>query len=272
MKDEALILGQGYFGSRIHEELGLPISDRKILSFADAEDGIKKYKPKVLINCIGYIGRNVDDCELNKEKALFANAFVPIILGEVCLRHNIRLVHISTGCIYRYDYAKDSPIDEEKEPDFFELYYSRTKIYAEQVLRFLSKKCHILIVRPRVPLDDRPSPKNLLTKLIETKKVINLPNSATYIPDFIQALKHLIKIEAQGIYNIVNKNPLFYPDLMEVYKKHVPGFEYQVVNFNKLNLVRTNVVLSTKKLENTGFKLRNIKDVLEECVKNYLKS
>jgi len=271
MKNEILIFGKGYFGSRIKEGLGIEVSKKKISSLVDAEEEVKKYRPKVIINCIGFIGRNVDDCEINKEKALFANAFLPVILGEVCLRNKIRLIHISTGCIYHYDYAKDSPIDEEKEPDFFELYYSRTKIYAEQVLKFLSKKCHILILRPRVPLDNRPNTKNLLTKLIATKKVITLPNSCTYIPDFIQALKHLIKIEAQGIYNVVNKNPLSYPDLMEAYKKYVPDFEYQTIDFNKLNLIRTNIVLSTKKLEDTGFKVRDIKDILEECVKEYVK-
>jgi dTDP-4-dehydrorhamnose reductase len=270
MNNKILVLGKGYFGSRLQEELGFDLSDKKIYSFSDAEEIVRAHNPKVIINCIGYIDRNVDDCELNKDKALLANTFVPIILGEVALRKNIELVHISTGCIYHYDYAKDSPIDEEKEPDFFDLYYSRTKIYAEQALRFLAKKCRILIVRPRVPLDNRPHPKNLLTKLIESKKVIALPNSITYIPDFIQALRHLIKIEAEGIYHVVNKNPLFYPDLMEAYKKYVPGFEYQVINFNKLNLVRTNVVLSTKKLEDTGFKVRDIKDVLEECVKGYI--
>lgn len=271
MKNEILIFGKGYFSSRIREDLGFEVSEKKIFSLADAEEEIKKYQPKIIINCAGFIGRNVDDCEINKEKAIFANTFLPVILGEASLRNEIKLIHISTGCIYHYDYSKDSPIDEEREPDFFELYYSRTKIYAEQVLKFLSKKCHILILRPRVPLDNRPNPKNLLTKLIATKKVITLPNSCTYIPDFIQALKHLINIEAEGIYNVVNKNPLFYPDLMEVYKKYSPGFQYQGIDFNKLNLIRTNMVLSTKKLENSGFKVRDIKDVLEECVKEYVK-
>ncbi|MFA5410455.1 MAG: sugar nucleotide-binding protein [Candidatus Omnitrophota bacterium] len=271
MRNEILILGKGYFSSRLHEELGLPVSERRILSLDDAEDEVKKQRPRVLINCIGYIGRNVDDCELDKQKALFANTFVPIILGEVCLRHQVRLVHISTGCIYHYDYAKDPPIDEEKEPDFFELYYSRTKIYAEQALRALSKKCHILILRPRVPLDNRPTPKNLLTKLLKTRRVINLANSSSYMPDFARAAGHLINIGARGIYNVVNKNPLFYPDLMEAYKKYVPGLEYEVIDFNELNLIRTNNVLSVDKLESTGFKVRDIKDVLEECVTGYLK-
>jgi hypothetical protein len=94
----------------------------------------------------------------------------------------------------------------------------------------------------------------------------------TYIPDFIKALRHLIKIKATGIYNVVNKGGLKYPELLEVYKRRVPDFSYKVVDYKKLNIVRTNLVLSTRKLENSGFKVRNIHEVLEECVENYLKS
>jgi hypothetical protein len=38
----------------------------------------------------------------------------------------------------------------------------------------------------------------------------------------------------------------------------------------KLQLVRTNLILSTKKLEQSGFKMPRIEDVLEECVRNYV--
>jgi 3,5-epimerase/4-reductase len=179
-------------------------------------------------------------------------------------------VHISSGCIYHYDYSKDTPIGETKEPDFFELFYSRTKIYSEKVLETLSIRYPTLIIRIRVPLDSKPHPKNLLTKLINYKKVIDIPNSVTYIPDFINALRHLIRINAKGIYNVVNKNPLIYSELMEVYKKHIPGFNYEVIDFKKINSIRTNLILSTEKLENTGFKVRDIREVLEECVKEYL--
>lgn len=273
MKNKILILGSGFIGKRLQEEFQCEISNRRINSYKDAEQEIKKFQPEILINCIGFPGRNnVDDCELHKDKAITANVFVPVILAETALRNNIRLVHISSGCIYHYDYSKDNPIDETKEPDFIGLFYSRTKIYAEQVLKALLPKCPILIIRIRVPIDNRPHPKNLLTKLISYKKVINIPNSVTYIPDFINALSHLIKINAKGIYNVVNKNPLIYSELMEAYKKHVPGFKYEVIDFKKLNSVRTNLILSTKKLENTGFKVRKISEVLEECVKEYLKS
>jgi len=271
-QNKILLLGKGFIGSRLQKELQCDISDRKIYSYRDAEILINEYHPEILLNCIGFTGKNnVDDCELEKDKAISANVFVPVILAEAALRNNIRFIHISSGCIYHYDYLKDSPMDEKKEPDFFELFYSRTKIYAEQVLRILSTKYPILIARIRVPLDIKPHPRNILTKLINYKKVIDMPNSLTYIPDFIKALRHLIKIEAKGIYNVVNKGALIYSELMEIYKKYASGFEYEVIDKNRLNLVRTNLILSTEKLEKTGFKVRDIHEALEECVQEYIK-
>ena len=272
MQNKILILGRGFIGNKIQEELRAEISDKMIFSFTDAEKEVKRFNPGIIINCIGVTGKNnVDDCEKVLDDALMANTFVPIMLGEVALRYGIRLVHISSGCMYHYDYAKNIPLDEESTPDLFELFYSRTKIYSEQALKILSNKHPILILRIRIPLDNYPHPKNILTKLINYKRVIDIPNSITYIPDFIKALKHLIEINAKGLFNVVNKGGLRYPELLDIYKKYVPDFQYEVIDFEKLNLVRSNLILSTRKLEETGFKVRDIHEVIEECVKNYLK-
>lgn len=247
-------------------------SKKRIHSLKDAQDEIKKYRPRILINCIGHTGKtNIDDCELNKDKTLFANTFVPIILAEAALRNGIKLIDISSGCIYHFDYSQDRPIREEKIPDFFDLYYSRTKIYAERALEVLCHRFNILIVRIRIPLDSRPHPRNILTKLINYKRAIDTPNSITYIPDFIKALDHLIKIDARGVYNVVNRGALRYPRLLDTYKKYIPDFRYKTIDYQMLHTIRTNLILSTKKLENTGFKPRGIHEVLEECVKDYLK-
>jgi nucleoside-diphosphate-sugar epimerase len=202
---------------------------------------------------------------------LFANSYVPILLAEAALRNKIKLVHISSGCIYNFDYHKQKPITEDSIPDYFDLFYSRSKIYSEMALKAISEKYKILILRIRIPMDNRPHPKNLLDKLIYYRKVINCLNSVTYVPDFMAALKHLLKINAHGIFNIVNKNGLNYSDLMNEYKKYVLGFSYQVIDYRKLGLVRTNLLMSVRKLEKTGFKVRPIKSVIKECVREYLK-
>ncbi len=256
---------------RLYEELKCDITAAMINSFGDAEKEIKKYNPAIVINCIGYTGAsNVDDCEKDIDLTLKANVFVPLILAEACLRKNIKFVHISSGCIYDFDYGRPEPLTEEDEPLYFKLFYSRSKIYSEKALLCLSKKLDVLILRIRIPLDDRRHPKNVLAKLIRYKTVIDVPNSITYIPDFIAALKHLIKIDARGLFNVVNKGALGYPELLNVYKKYDGNFEYTVIPPERLNLERTNLILSTEKLEKSGFKVRKIQDVLEECVKGFI--
>lgn len=273
MKKKILILGKGYIGSKLQDAFDCDISGRIIHKFNEAEEEVLKYKPKILINCIGETGKsNVDDCEINRDQTLFANTFLPIMLADIAYRHKIKFVHISSGCIYHFDYPHQKPITEDRPPDFFELFYSRSKIYTEKALSALADKSGVLLVRIRIPLDSRPHPKNLLNKLIKYKTVIDVPNSITYIPDFVKAIKHLLKINAKGVYNVVNKGALRYPALMRVYKKHVPDFEYGVMKYRDFKLVRTNLVLSTRKLEKSGFEVRPIKGVLEECVKNYIKS
>lgn len=272
MKSKILVLGKGFIGKRLQEALNCDISGRKIYSFKNAEEEIKRHNPKIIINCIGYSGgkNSVDGCELDRDKTILADTFVPIILAEICLRKKIKLIHISSGCIYKFDYSKDKPIKEQDLPDFLDLFYSRSKIYAERVLEILSPKANILILRIRLPLDNQPHPRNLLTKLINYKRVIELPNSISYLPDCIKALRHLIKIDARGIYNLVNKGGLKYSALLDIYKRYVPDFRYKIVDYKKLNLTRPNLILSTKKLEKSGFKIRHIKETLEECVQGYL--
>jgi len=270
---KVLILGKGFIGERLQKELNCQITGAFIKSYQDAQGIVKQYQPKVIINCIGMTGKNnVDDCELDIDGVLLGNSFIPVILAEVALRNNIKLVHISSGCIFNYDYKKNKPIREDSEDYFFKLFYSRSKIYAEKPLEVLARDYNILIARIRIPLLNAKHPKNVLDKLLKYKKVIDIPNSVTYIPDFVKAIKHLIKIDARGVYNLVNKGGLRYPDLMKIYQKYVPVFKLQTITLNKLGLVRTNLLLSTSKLEKSGFKVRNINSVLDECVKEYLKS
>jgi len=267
-----LVIGNGYIGTKLGEAFNCPVSGRILSKLTDCIEEISRYKPEVVINAVGYTGaRNVDDCELDKDNTLLANTFVPIMLAEACLRSGVRLVHISSGCIFKYEYGKQRPIDEKLIPDYYNLYYSRSKVYAERCLDYLSREYPMLTVRIRIPLDNCPSPRNIIDKLVRYGKVIDIPNSVTYLPDFFRALKHLVRIKATGIYNVVNKGGLRYPRLMKVYRKYHPGFEYSVLPLSSLKLNRTNLVLSTKKLEESGFKVRHINDVLDECMREYMK-
>jgi len=264
-----LIFGTGYIGNKLQKYLNCDISDKRIFQTQDVIDEIEKYKPDVIINCIGYTGEsNIDDCDKDVRrinKTIVLNTFIPILFLEASYRTGVKLVHISSGCIYNYDYAKDIPIRESKKPNYFKLYYSRSKIYAERVL-----EKDALILRIRIPLDNEPSPKNILDKLIRYKKVIDVPNSVTYIPDFVKAVKYLIEEEYSGVFNVLNKGGLKYQTLLEEYRKYIPTFKYELIGLESLKLNRTNMIMDTTKLESTGFQVREIEEVIPECIKEYL--
>lgn len=258
-----LIFGKGFIGSRLHEAYNCHVSDSRTLFLDDAISEIKKYSPGVIINCIGYIGdTNVDDCEEFKDKTLIANVYMPIILAEAARRTSTYMVHISSGCIYHGDACR--PISETEIPDFFDLYYSRTKIYAE---RALNKDC--LIVRIRIPLDTIPHKRNILTKLLSYDRVINAPNSVTFLPHLIDALHFLIEKRYKGIFNVVNSGSLYYSQLLSAYNKLRPH-KYQSISYNKLGKTRTNLILSNDKLLSAGFQMPDIHDILDDCVRQYI--
>jgi len=82
MNSKILILGKGFIGKRLQRDLGCSISEERIRSFEDARKEIKKYRPKIIINCIGHTGKyNVDDCELVKDKVLMSNTLWSIKAG-----------------------------------------------------------------------------------------------------------------------------------------------------------------------------------------------
>jgi len=271
MNKEILIFGKGWIGTRLADFLNCNSTNKRILTYEDVQGEIDKFKPKVIINAIGSFGKNVDDCEINKTKTITANTFVPLILGEAALRNKIKLVHISSGCIFHYDYEKNRPLQETEAPDYYDLFYSRTKEYAESGLLALGDAANILIVRPRMPLDYISHPRNLLDKLISFPSVIDLENSVTYVPDFLEAVKHLIKIDACGVFNTVNYGGLRFKELLEIYRTFKNTHSYSITSQTDLKIARTNLVLSTDKLEETGFNVRDIHDCLYECVDKWIR-
>jgi len=266
MKKIKLIFGNGFIGNHF---LSLPntyIVNKRINVIKDIYSEIEKFDPEIIINCIGKTGKpNVDWCEYHKDDTFFSNVTIPSLMAEACEDLNIYVVHIGSGCIYEGEIYK-----EEDTPNFRGSFYSRTKIYSEQILNFYK---NVLQVRIRMPIDDKPSPKNLITKLINYKKVINIPNSVTCIPDLIVITNKLIEKRHTGIYNVVNRGPITHKEILEMYRDIVDNnfIMPEFISLEELDTVakRSNCVLDTKKLENIGIKIRESRDAIADCMEKY---
>lgn len=260
--------GNGYLGQeflKVYPDAILPRVD--IADAALVAETLESEKPDVVINCAGKTGRpNVDWCEDHKEETIRANVVGPLILNEECQKRDIYFVHISSGCIYQGDNGGKG-YTEEDEPNFKGSFYSRSKVWSDQIL----KEFPVLIPRLRMPFDGSVHPRSLINKIRKYPTVLDVPNSLTYIPDFLESVRILIERRKTGIYNVVNPGVMSPYAIMQLYKEIVdPSHVFEGLSLEHLSNVvkagRSNCYLSTEKLEKEGIHLRPIQDVAKEAL------
>jgi len=241
---------------------------------------LKKIDTKYIINCAGYTGKpNVDACESNKELCWLQNYTLPKNLSKICNDLNKKWVHVSSGCIYSGT-KNENGFKEIDTPNFcFDKqpcsYYSGTKAAGEDILKFDK---NVYICRLRIPFDDRESSKNYITKILNYKKLLNVENSMSNTDEFIQACLYLIEKECEpGIYNITNTGSINTFDVTKLLNKYITKrkftfFKNEEEFYQKAaKTPRSNCVLDNSKLLESGFKIENIHDKIEYCIKNYKK-
>lgn len=248
---KTVVFGKGFLGTRIAEALEIPLVEDRIENMADIYNAIETLGefPEVIINCIGKTGRpNVDWCETNKPETYIANTHVPYLFAEFCKKSNIKLVHISSGCIYQGD-NNGRGWSETDEPNFTGSFYSFTKAAAE---RILSAYDNVLTLRIRMPIDSDPNSRELLGKLLKYTKIISAPNSITVIDDFISVLKVLLERNSLGMYNVVNPQAITHEEILSMYEDEFKEKLNKIyISPEDLETLapRSNCVLNTDKLQ-----------------------
>lgn len=287
---KVIVLGKGFLGTRISETLGYELSDFRVsVNNSDSlDDFLEREKPDVIINAIGKTHgkkpgeNNIDYCEKHQKETEDANVLVLKRLARACAVRKKYLINLGSGCIYNGD-KNGRGFSESDKPNFGlngEQYYAFTKIQAEQVLKEIIMEypnARFLQLRLRMPIDDRPSERNLITKLIGYDEVIDVQNSMTIVPHMIEAMKTLIENEKRGIYNLVNPGTISAARIMQLYKELVdPNHKIKVISLKELEddivvAKRSNCYLDTTKLRNEGIILPNIHYGVRECLSRYLK-
>ncbi len=267
-----LIFGSGFIGNKFKEFLpDSGISKTDITNYEKVKEVLKEFDPEIVINCAGKTGKpHIDWCESHKIETLSSNVTGPLTLLRVCQELNKYLVHMGSGCIYAG--PPDRFFTEEDEPNFSGSFYSRTKLYVEKLL----KDFDVLQLRIRIPVDTIPGPKNIITKLITYKEIIDVSNSMTVISDFLPVAKQLIDKKEIGIFNVVNKGAMAYRDVLDLYEK-ISGkkLDYKLISveelYKKVKAERSTCALSVEKLEKLGIGVRDIKVAMEDTIKEYVK-
>lgn len=93
--------------------------------FESVRQAVERVAPDVVLNCVGIV-KQLKEAD-NPSKAIAINALFPHLLRELCEQSNIRLISISTDCVYS---GKKGNYVEKDQSDAYDL-YGRTKYLGE---------------------------------------------------------------------------------------------------------------------------------------------
>lgn len=242
----------------------------------------------VVINCAGYTGKpNIDACEKIefKQECLFANSFMPAAIADVCQEISIKLVHVSSGCLYADPLCDNGQVpfkefNENDSPNFnFDSgicsWYSGTKAHGERMLELYN---NVAIARLRLPFDDKANPKNYIQKLIQYPKLLNVTNSISYLDEFVAALYQLstdpLAFNHYGIFNLTQPGYITTRKIVELLQKYnLTGDKEWFASIDDFNAnvktKRSNCALNATKAIKNGIKLTPIFDSIEQAIDKY---
>jgi dTDP-4-dehydrorhamnose reductase len=233
-----------------------------------------------VFNCAGYTGKpNVDACEMQKDETLLANAILPKQIADICCKHHIEMMHVSSGCIYT-DVNCDQALAPFKEynetdaPNFcFDSdkysWYSATKALGEQLIRDYSAT----VVRLRIPFNGETNMRNYIDKIIKYPVLLNATNSFSQLDEFVAAAFELRN--AKGIYNLTQPGYLTTKRIIEMLQQHGIAkdklYFRNIDNFNaSVKTPRSNCVLDSSRAIRCGVKLTPIEDAMQQAIDEYI--
>jgi UDP-glucose 4,6-dehydratase len=270
-----LIIGKGYVGSRCAETWKdeAIIATKKVYSVEDVLYLLEEHQPDVVLNAAGVRGKpNVDWCETHQIETIAGNTKLPIMIAEACQKKNIYLLHIGSGCVF----YGDSPDPKGwQENDFANpiAVYSRAKYAADLVLSTLP---NVGIARIRMPMDYIPSAFNIIDKLVQYEKIIDVENSLTVIEDMIEVFYQLLQKKASGVFHVTNPGTLKHREIIELYKEFVDSQKNpiwitpeEMVSEGLTQKMRSTNVLQSENLEKIGIQMREVHKATRETMKKY---
>jgi dTDP-4-dehydrorhamnose reductase len=268
------VLGAGFLGTRLAGSLPgaalvrVDITDRDAVRVALGSGAYA-----AAINAAGKTGRpNVDWCETHQTETYRANVLGPFVVAEVCAELGMHLLHLGSGCIF----SGGSPQPggwRETDPGNPSSFYARTKYAADLVL---SRLPGVAVARVRMPIDFRPGPRNLITKLAAYPHVIDVENSVTVVDDLVEVVRRLVELRATGVFHATNPGSMRHSTLLALYREMVdPSHRYDLIRAEELvtrglaAVARSNCVLAGDRLMKLGIRMRPIDVALRDAMERY---
>ena len=224
------------------------------------------FSPQLVINCAAYT--NVDGSETHPQQAFAVNADGPLHLAQNCLKHRAKLIHVSTDFVF--DGQADRPYLPD-DPTGPVSVYGRSKLAGEQAVQ-KNLTDHAIVRTSWLFGKYGNNFVSTIRRLADERDHLEVVNdqvgSPTYAVDLAQALLHLARADARGIFHFCNTGPCSWFDFaLEIVKIFDLKPDVQPITSQKLNRLAPRPkwsVLDTAKYRHlTGQTVRTWQDALK---------
>lgn len=221
MKRALLIGGSGQLGTEIRRTWADWTLTAPLHAELDLEDtgalaaSLERYAPSVVVNCAAF--HNVDQCELEPDRALAVNALAVVRAARLCRERGIGFVTVSSD--YVFDGAASRPYVEE-DPVHPVSAYGISKLTGELLVETLASDA--LVVRTCGVYGVRPSAGKGYTfvdrviaqgRAGEPLRIVNdVHASPTFAGHLAAALQALLAAGVSGLYHAANRGPVSWYD------------------------------------------------------------
>ena len=232
---------------------------------------IREFKlidPDLVVNCSGYT--NIENCEINPEKAHNVNTDIPGIISVVCRDLGVKFVHISTDHLFD---GSSKNINEDDIPNPLNI-YAKTKLKGEK--NVLDNNKDALIIRTNFYTfgpSYRESFSDFIISNLEDKKPISLFSDVNFNPiivsELVAIIYKLVDKNCFGIYNVVSNERI---SKLSFGLKLAERFNLDISLINSIKLSsRKDLVkrplemsMSNEKLKSVGIFVRPIDEQIDE--------
>lgn len=259
---------------------GYQYAEMDISDASAIEDVVSLYKPDVIINTAAIT--NVDTCHVERELCREINVESVKKLVEVCERHQIHLIHLSTDFVFD---GVDGPYAEDAAPHPVS-YYGESKLDAENLVK--RSACKWTIVRTVLVygLTENMSRSNIvlwvkssLEKGTAIKVVDDQWRTPTLAEDLALGCLLAAEKEAEGIFHISGKDMVTVlqmagkvAEFWNLDKTLITPISSESLNQEAKRPVKTGFILD-KAISTLGYSPRSLEegfDLLDKQMRNLL--
>ncbi len=195
---------------------------------------IEEIKPNYIINCIGILNKVAEE---HHSLAIMVNSLLPHYLDELSIKHNFKLIHISTDCVFegtKGNYGEDDIKDAKS-------FYGQSKSLGE-----INNDRNLTLRTSIIGPDINPNGIGLFQWFMQQENEVGGYSKVRWTGvttiELAKIIENILHKNVTGLYHVVNGESITKYDLLKLIAKHFD---------KRINILKNDSVVSDKSLIQT---------------------